>query len=737
VGIELAKAYVVARGDTSKVASDLNAGKSEVANAARGLQGVVNGILATIGVGVSIGAIISQMREGIGLAEVQIDAEQRISAVVKGTGMAAGFTADELKKMASEFQEATTVGDESILELMARMLTFKSITGDTFKLATEVALDTAAVMGTDARQAALMLGRALEDPVRGVSALRRTGVSFSEQQKEYIKQLVESNKLNEAQVFILETVRGQMGEVATAMAQTDAGKLKQAKNTLGDIKEELGEELIPVQIKYIQLQQKMSTALTNVTKLVVSFSGPIRDMIGDIGKTTLVIGGLVVGVYALVKSLGALQAVMTVLAANPLTLAITGLIAVVATAAVEWMKYNKAVEESNRLAEEAVERTNQQIEKKRLQIEMLKELNGKEFENKEELEDAKQLVKSLDAYYGGLSIKLNEAGDGFVNVAEGIEEMEEANRRMEIGALNRQIKELTENLQKAQTETDKEGGRLERFGKAFKKTKDIWEVPLAFTEFFKGSEDVGVKVKEITAKIEEARNKLKELVEGKKEEAEEPEAEEEDVVDAEMKKAEAAKKREAGTKGLLSTITKVREEEAKLRAELAGIDPAIAKFESRAFVTQEHINSFKLAQSEVNKLKKELEDIEELKGLEQKWTEALKTPMDKMKEGMAELDRLREEGRISEEMFQKGKEKLEKEARGIGEPGGIGAGRFGFADFGRNLQDMLLKQDDPQKKIEDNTNRTAKAAEEWNTKSGEMIDRMPTAQQLEDMGGYA
>ncbi len=256
MGIELAKAFVSVRANTGQLAGDFTRAKPQVMNAARGLAGSVNRILATIGVGIGIAAVFSSIRRATSLAERQIKAEQRVAAVVRGTGMAAGFTAKELMKQASALQAVTTIGDEEILELQAVILTFRKITGDTFEQTTELALDLAEAMQTDAKSGALQLSKALQDPLRGVTALTRSGVTFTDQQKETIKNLVESNQLYKAQALILAEVRGQVGGVAREMALTDLGKLTQAKNILGDMREEMGRKLIPLQTMFVNLQIK-------------------------------------------------------------------------------------------------------------------------------------------------------------------------------------------------------------------------------------------------------------------------------------------------------------------------------------------------------------------------------------------------------------------------------------------------------------------------------------------------
>lgn len=192
-------------------------------------------------------------------ARKQTEVETQLEAVLAATGGAAGFTKDELSAYATELQNATRVGDEMTMNAMAKLATFKSVSGDTFKQATELALDLSETGFGSVDSAAVMLGKALEDPIRGLSALRRVGVSFNEQQKTQIEQLVKAGKLHEAQAVILEGVAGQVGGVARAMGKADP--IAQLRNRRGDIGEELGKAIAPMALIWEQVKTRAMEGL--------------------------------------------------------------------------------------------------------------------------------------------------------------------------------------------------------------------------------------------------------------------------------------------------------------------------------------------------------------------------------------------------------------------------------------------------------------------------------------------
>jgi hypothetical protein len=93
----------------------------------------------------------------------------------------------------------------SIKATQAKLLTFKELAataneiGGNFERTTKAAIDLGAAGFGTAELNAVALGKALNDPIKGISALSRNGITFTESEKDRIKVLVESNKVGEAQ----------------------------------------------------------------------------------------------------------------------------------------------------------------------------------------------------------------------------------------------------------------------------------------------------------------------------------------------------------------------------------------------------------------------------------------------------------------------------------------------------------------------------------------------------------
>jgi hypothetical protein len=183
--------------------------------------------------------------KSLNLAREQIQAEKKLEAVVRATGQAAGFTSDELKKMAADLQKVTNFGDEVTISALAVLATFKEIKGDVFVEAIKSAQDMSSVLGTDLQGSVLMLGKALNDPIKGMTALTRSGVSFTTEQKELVRTLQESGDLMGAQKIILAELASEFGGAAEEMVDP----ITQAFNDMGDAAENLGVQITPLFVK--------------------------------------------------------------------------------------------------------------------------------------------------------------------------------------------------------------------------------------------------------------------------------------------------------------------------------------------------------------------------------------------------------------------------------------------------------------------------------------------------------
>lgn len=164
----------------------------------------------------------------------------RLDAVLRATGNAAGYTRDQLEGLIDSMAGRTLFDDDTIRQGIAVLATFRAVQGDAFREGIELAGDLAALLGTDLQSAVLQIGKALENPEEGLTALRRSGVSFNETQREMILRLNETGRAAEAQRIILDGIRGQLGGTAAAQNVGLAGAIAGVTKAWNDMLEAFG-----------------------------------------------------------------------------------------------------------------------------------------------------------------------------------------------------------------------------------------------------------------------------------------------------------------------------------------------------------------------------------------------------------------------------------------------------------------------------------------------------------------
>ena len=135
----------------------------------------------------------------------------KLKAILKATGGAANLSLGDIQDLSEEIGIATLASTQKVRDAAGILLTFKSIQGDVFKSALRLTQDLAEVGFGDLRTASMQLGKALEEPIVGLGALRRVGVSFTESQKEQIRVLSMTGEKTKAQEIIIRALNEQVG----------------------------------------------------------------------------------------------------------------------------------------------------------------------------------------------------------------------------------------------------------------------------------------------------------------------------------------------------------------------------------------------------------------------------------------------------------------------------------------------------------------------------------------------
>jgi len=247
---------------------------AKLSNIQKGFGGLVSQGTLVVGALTGIGLGLGKM---IDAAEESRRVMAQTESVIASTGGAAGVSAKSVADMANSLSRMTNFDDEAIQSGENLLLTFTKIGKDVFPEATKTMLDMSAALGQDLNGSAIQLGKALNDPIQGVTALRRVGVSFNDQQLQQIKTLQESGNLLGAQKIILSELKKEFGGSAVAVADFKTI----FKNMVGNVVESIGTSLLP--------------AVDGVLKQILSLGGAMGSMSGvDVLSSGMAFLGLMV-----------------------------------------------------------------------------------------------------------------------------------------------------------------------------------------------------------------------------------------------------------------------------------------------------------------------------------------------------------------------------------------------------------------------------------------------------------
>jgi hypothetical protein len=175
-----------------------------------------------------LGGVLAGLFAAGKILEQTVNAERefaQLRATVESTGGAAGFTAQQLSDMADQMSRASIFGGGDVMNAQVRLLTYTNVQGESFRRATQAAMDMATALRTDVASAAEVIGRALQDPLAATAALSRQGFKFTEEQKEMMKQMLEVGDVAGAQGIIFQELELAYGGSAEAARNTLGGAL--------------------------------------------------------------------------------------------------------------------------------------------------------------------------------------------------------------------------------------------------------------------------------------------------------------------------------------------------------------------------------------------------------------------------------------------------------------------------------------------------------------------------------
>lgn len=225
-----------------------NAVKSMKNSVTDSFKSIVKGAVALGSAYVGINAVKNFANESVDAAKAQIEAETKLQAVLKNTKGITDKQIQGLKAYASAQQNIGVIGDEVQLAGIQQIGTFQ-LQADTIKTLIPGMNDLLAQQkGLNAsQQDAVGIGNLIGKVMNGqAGALSRVGISFTKAQEKALKN---GNEMQRA-AMLAEVLKQNVGGVNKAIAETDQGKIQQMTNAWGDMKEEIGKKILPLQSKF-------------------------------------------------------------------------------------------------------------------------------------------------------------------------------------------------------------------------------------------------------------------------------------------------------------------------------------------------------------------------------------------------------------------------------------------------------------------------------------------------------
>ncbi len=290
---------------------------------------------ASLLAGGGIAFLAMNVKAGIdSLAELE-EVNKRTEAVLKSTGRTAQFTVDDIRSLSEEYEALVKVDDKVIQAGANLLLTFTNINKRGFEPALETALDMSAALGTNLNASIKLVGKALNDPIKGLSALSRIGVTFTDREKKKIEQLVKTNRLMDAQAFILRKLNTRFGGQGAAAANTYRGAIADMNDAIEGLQQGLALALLP--------------ALTKIARKFAAFA-KTKEAVSGIRKLGDAIGGLFSDQWVQGADQGSVRKI-----ASPFTKGLEGIRKVFDTVkALPWDTIQQGMQTTFRIASQAM-----------------------------------------------------------------------------------------------------------------------------------------------------------------------------------------------------------------------------------------------------------------------------------------------------------------------------------------------------------------------------------------------
>lgn len=303
------------RAELSAQIAQFQSDMGKAADSVKGFQkkfGAAGKAMQKAGAVMSVAVTAPLVAFGVQSFKAATEAQQaigQVNAALASMGPVAGRTAEQLQKSATALMGLSTFDDDEILQkVTANLLTFGNVAGTQFDRAQRAAVDMATRLNMDLQPATIAIGKALNDPIKGMTALGRVGIQFSADQKAAIAAMVETGNVAGAQGIILGELERQFGGAGKAMQDATPGdEMKDAWNSFQEVVGAIVIKVLPpltalltgVLNAFNALDPAIQTAIVTVAAIaaaigpVIAILGTLVSAIGTVGPALLAVGRII------------------------------------------------------------------------------------------------------------------------------------------------------------------------------------------------------------------------------------------------------------------------------------------------------------------------------------------------------------------------------------------------------------------------------------------------------------
>jgi hypothetical protein len=246
------------------------------------LIGVVAGVTAAVE---AAGFAFRFLGDSIEEARAARKAMAQTAAVMRSMGRTEA--PKRISKMIDDLEAMSGIDGDNLREMTNVLLTFGNVTDKTFEKANSLALDLSVAFSKDLQSSAVMVGKALNDPTKGLTALTRIGVAFTSEQQEQIKAMMDVNDVAGAQKIIMRELERQVG--GSAEAQADG--IAKTQVAYDNLKEQIGEVLMSTgDLLAGTTNADFAEGIRNATTWIRKHTPQIQEALAGIAGSMLRVG---------------------------------------------------------------------------------------------------------------------------------------------------------------------------------------------------------------------------------------------------------------------------------------------------------------------------------------------------------------------------------------------------------------------------------------------------------------